>query len=111
MIYRRAQERDIEQITELCKREGLQSPNLQVCFVAENEGKIVGFINMALEPEIDVVVADNQIAAVRLIDMMMGACSIHRRVVCHTEKESVVKLMERFGFRNLGSTNVLIKEM
>lgn len=111
MNYRRAVEADVEQIKSLCDKEGLRYPNFQVCFVAENDGKVVGFVNMALEPEIDVVIADNQISAVRLIDMMMGACSIHKRVICHTKKESVAKLAEKFGFSNIGSMNVLIKEM
>jgi len=111
MTYRLAKEQDVPQIRELCEREKFLFPNLQLCFVAENEGKIVGFVNMALEPMIDVLISDNPISGVRLMDMVIGSCYMHKRVLCQTRTEAVVKQAEKYGFTNLGNMNVLIKEM
>jgi len=111
MTYRLARTDDVPQIEELCKKEGLEFPNLKLCFVAEHEKKIVGFINMAIEAVIDTLISENPISAVRLTDMMIGACSIHNRVICYTKRDSVAREAEKYGFKNIGTTTVLIKEM
>src|SRR3990167_4575914 len=103
MKYRLGRTDDIPQIEELCKKQNLPTPTLQLCFVADDEGKIVGFISLSIEAVIDCLISENPVSAVRLMDMMMGACTGHKRVICQTKRENVVESAKRYGFHDLGS--------
>ena len=56
MNYRPAIKSDIDKIDILCAKENIATPKKGLCFVAEEDGKIIGFINaearMIIEPMI-----------------------------------------------------------
>lgn len=102
IIYRYAKKGDEEGIKELCDKHQLSFPNLQLCFVAECEGKIIGLINAMQIPEIGMV-CDNMISATRLYDMMLGALS-HSGVTlisCVTKRENIKRLVEKLEFKKV----------
>ena len=113
MNYRLVKPDDFLQIKALCDLEGLKYPNIQIGFVAEVDGKIEGFVSMAMEPTITCLISKNPLASRPLMDMVLGATSIQNRYIrCETARQSVSDIAEKFGFV-ITSKNMtlLVKEL
>ena len=114
MKYRPAKNSDAEGIRKLCEQEKLAFPLVELCFVAEEDGEIIGFVNIANMPILDTMICKNGVSAVRLFDMAIGALSVTGKpyLKCFTKRPSVVSVAERSGFIvNDTSMTILTKEI
>lgn len=111
MKYRLATVDDVKQIEELFSRSGVGHPRLEFCFVAEENGKIIGAIN-AVQLHALEMACENTTASKRLFDMMNGAMvSSGKKMIAYTHHSFVGRLLEYVGFiRHLENITIYTKE-
>ena len=111
MNYRIANQNDIQQINELCDKNELEHPTLNICMVAEDNGKIVGYFNAIILPMVDTV-CENPVASKTLCDRMNGYLlgRGYSNMIMFTRKESVEKVATKYGFEKIrNDVNVFLK--
>jgi hypothetical protein len=98
--YRLAKIEDVPQIDELCKRDNLATPCDGTTYVAEYEGKIIGFVNFAPVTLINCFVSDSSLAFNILYEKMASVLETlgANRIVMFTKKKDVEELAMKKGF-------------
>ena len=101
MIYRLAKIEDVEQIDALCKRESIAIPIGGTTIVAENDGKIVGFVNFEPITLVCGFVSDNPLSFNVLYEKMETAIEIFgaKRVMLFPKNKGVEGLANKKGFK------------
>lgn len=113
MRYRLATPADIEAINKLCENKGLERPTLGYCMVAEDGGKIIGYVNAMVVPMIDTV-CENPIASKSLHDKFSGyliGLGFNSEWM-FTRKPEVESVAKKYGFIQLREgVNLYAKEI
>lgn len=107
--YRLAQKTDLEQISELCRKYSLPLPMLETCFVAVAGDQVVGFVNLTIEPIVETLISDNPVSARVLMDMVTGVVLAmgKTRMYCNTDREDVIAVAQKYGFKKTNTVSML----
>jgi hypothetical protein len=111
MTYRKAEDKDKDAINELAVSSGFHPPNIGICFVAEDNGKIVGYVNSGIVGFVESIVSKNPISSVRLFSMAEGAIQQTgiKPVFAGVINETAGKELEKFGYEELKNTKFYIR--
>lgn len=111
--YRLAKVEDATQIDALCKREGLATPCSGTIYVAEDNGKVVGFISFAPVHLVDCFVSDSAIASNVLYEKMASVLEAvgAKRIVMVSQSIDAEDFAEKKGFHKTNeAVNIFEKE-
>lgn len=111
--YRLAKVEDASQIDALCKRENLASPCSGTVYVAEDNGKIVGFISFAPVHLVDCLVGDSALVANVLYEKMASVLETvgAKRVMMISQNGNIEDLATQKGFHKTNeAVNIFEKE-
>lgn len=104
MIYRLAKIEDVEQIDALCKRENLALPQDGTTYVADDNGKIIGFISFTPIHFVNCFVSDSAIASNVLYEKMSSVLEAvgAKRVMMIAQNSNIedLALTKEFVFTN-----------
>ena len=109
MKIRLATIQDKERIEELFERNGVGKPTLANCFVAEDNGEIIGAVNSVPVSVLEMA-CESPVASRRLYDTMMGY-STGSHVICYTKNEQVREMLTQMNWIEFhNNVSVLVKE-
>lgn len=103
MTYRLATPQDEPEIWALCKERGIATPNIAVCFVAVENGKVRGFINGGTLNFIESIVAETSISALHLHGMLEAAFLVTTQcsILAGVTNPAAGKILERQGYEHI----------
>lgn len=113
MTYRLAKTEDIPQINALCEKHGLDHPAFGMCFVAEDEGKVVGYCNALAVSLVDAA-SDNPLAVRPLFDMVQGGLTASgvKFMGAITRQPRIETILCKLGMKKVKDPEVLyMKEL
>lgn len=112
MKYRIGKKEDIPQILALAKKHGIPPPNLNNCFVAEQNGNIIGYANGGQVNYIDSFVAENSIAGLYLMAMLEGVVAAQGLPTSFagTINDKAGDLLLRLGYEEVKNTRFFVKK-
>jgi hypothetical protein len=101
--YRLAEEGDYQQIFDLAQKHGIAKPSVGICFVAEDNGVIIGFINGGQVGFIESIVSESPISASVLHAYMEGAllAGTKSSILAGIINPVLGSILERFGYEKI----------
>lgn len=111
MNYRLATEADLPQIKELCERNSVSVPLINWCFVAEDDDKIIGYVNAGVVGFIESFVTENSVAGLRLFSMIDGVLRINQvnPTIAGVINPEAGKELVKLGFEKINNPEFYVR--
>ena len=112
MNFRLATEKDTPTIDAMWEREGLETPQSGLCFVAENEDGIQGFIHAATTAVIDGFISDVPLATSTLYEKMITALEVtgHKSIWMLPSNPEIQNLALRKNFKIIKNREIVMRK-
>lgn len=118
IIYRQATQLHGNQVVELCQKHGIRVPDTGVILVAidEDSGNVKGVAALKLTYQVEPLISDDPMIALRLASMIEGAAVATNAdkllALVADKKEEEIKVFEKFGYKITDKNfSVLEKEL
>jgi len=98
-------EADREAVKELAFGANIQEPTIGTCYVAERDGRIVGYVNGGVIGFIESIVTEESIAGMRLFSAMEGLLmASNSPIFASVINDKAGELLQRAGFKEQSNT-------
>ena len=112
MNYRIATQDDYPQIWALCEKYEVSKPSVGICFIAEENGEIKGFVNGGQIGYIETIVSESPTGMAVLFSMLEGAllANTSSSIMAGVVNPIAGQMLERHGFDEIQEQKFFIKK-
>jgi hypothetical protein len=110
--YRLAVEGDYQQIFDLAQKHGIVKPTVGICFVAEEDGVITGFVNGGQVGYFESIASDTSIGATVLFSLLYGAllANTASSILAGVTNPIAGQMLEKYGFNKIQEQTFYLKK-